>query len=105
MRGQNCGLISCAADYGNVPKQNFYVSPCLLHYTVRKIFSRILAVGTIIHMTPQSMIYRQKASDLGRQANGATVVKRQFELLLEALRWIHLAENEEILGEEPELIN
>jgi hypothetical protein len=56
-------------------------------------------------MTLQSLYYRQKASELGRRASLASDDQQKFKLLHEALQWIHLAENEEVLSGEPDLVN
>lgn len=42
---------------------------------------------------------------LGRRADEATNTERKLELLHEALHWIQLAENEELLKDEPDKFN
>jgi len=49
--------------------------------------------------TAQSLIYRQRASDLGRLAAAETDELKMLPLVHQALGWIQLAENEEMLAE------
>jgi hypothetical protein len=50
--------------------------------------------------TPQSIIYRRKAAELGRMAEAEPEEEKMLPLLAQALSWIQLAENEELLGSE-----
>jgi len=50
-------------------------------------------------MTDQSVIYRQRASALGKEAEAEADFEKMNTLLQTALAWIHLAENEELLSE------
>lgn len=58
-----------------------------------------------IRLTQRSLHYRRKASLLGRRADEAGNSERKMEFLLEALHWIQLAENEELISEEPAPVN
>lgn len=45
--------------------------------------------------------YRRRASALGKMADAATTPEETARLLLEAMSWIQLAENDELLSSVP----
>lgn len=51
------------------------------------------------NLTPQSLIYRQRAAELGRESERTTDLSEQLVLVKRALEWIQLAENEELLSQ------
>jgi hypothetical protein len=50
-------------------------------------------------MTSVSFQYRQRAADAGRQAMDSADDAEMFRLLQQALSWIQLAENEEMMAQ------
>jgi hypothetical protein len=49
-------------------------------------------------MTDRSLLYRQRASALARQADEVDDFDAQLELMTHALQWIEAAENEEAIA-------
>lgn len=52
-------------------------------------------------MTSISLQYRRRAAEAGRQAMDSADQNEMFRLLQQALSWIQLAENEEMLAQAP----
>lgn len=50
-------------------------------------------------LTEQSIRYRQRASDLARRSDTMADPSEQLDLIQQALRWITMAENDEMLGQ------
>jgi predicted metal-dependent hydrolase len=50
-------------------------------------------------VTKQSMGYRKRASELAQMADKEASYSDRTKLVMEALNWISLAENEEIIAE------
>jgi hypothetical protein len=58
-------------------------------------------MSSSVKTTPQSIVYRRKAAELGRMAEAETEETKMLALLAQALSWIQLAESEELLASEP----
>jgi hypothetical protein len=66
-------------------------------YNLRAMLRRRLI--SKMPLTKQSMGYRKRASELARLADGEGRLPDRMKLVMEALNWISLAENEEMIAE------
>lgn len=71
----------------------------------REILNNALQRRTMagVKMTVQSRIYRRRASDLARLADAEIDPQKMMPLVHQALQWVNLAENEEILAGQDDL--